>query len=1054
MKISSKRHFIVLVFCAVIYFLSYPVYGKTGIYHYPSETTVVADSLSQSGNGNNGNGNSGNNGNGNNGNSTNGADATCEVTSGFFAEAQVFGQKRDSLRMVLQWDAVAGADAYQVKYITDGEPAKKVSVGKVNTATVTKLKLNRVYQWQVRVKCGAKWSDWTDEWQHFNTFTDPICEVNSGHSSYVMPVENGGMTANPTIEVKLRWFPADEGEAYQVRYAVSGQTPIESAIVTMPDITLSQLLPNMSYQWHVRVRCHGQWSTWPNEWKEFETGELNNCQIKSGFRAEMLPERVKGQYDPLDPANQEGDTLSAMLFWDRAWAGVAYQVEYYTQGELALHSRVVKGPNVALTHLAPYTTYKWRVRVKCGPDWSPWPNEWREFNTTEVLLLNYDHVLFVDMDGNDQSAKIDNRYQAWATPHVASEQAHGLSQSDTLDYVVYVRKGTYEDYWVNMPDIDMIFEKNALVWYNTDNTDARSVIGDWRGGSGRYSIFGMGNFYVSTVSGTQHRDAISFRHNSSLELECSSFNSIQLSQDFQDSVGIEGVRIASGEVWSRPAVQGFDLTFTNCEFPLGFRDNASGGTAITFNDCTFRLPDVGEVDEVLQMKDHQGQALFTMQVSGVDYRFNTANLSPQQVGDLEYVNDSDPYKVVSAFSIHQAEVSEQGWNASLCNFSYTLNNSKFILNRSNSSAIGLVWEEDQPDMDYSGDGLVINGGSAEAGINASNTVFLQADKKDSLATDIPIFFKGTNFTGLSWRVFRTGYHAINFSLEDQGRVADLTELEALKALYSSTKGEKWTNNTYWLKGINHLDFGTWHGIKTQQGDVTELNLASNALKGEMDADVDVLYGLRRLDLSQNELKGKVPVQIARLDQLEELYLNNNAFSGYIDLEFSTLPRIRKMHLYHNNLSSIPDFSFNNVVDRGQVSLRAEMNQLEFFYIENNLNPDGTNILGQFSYMPQKEFGEPRVIGFIEGNPLNLHMYMLGRENHYEWQYSPNDGQSWSVIGTDAPELQIDEVDESHAGMYRIRYTNDRANRPGDQIYSAIKTIRIAKPPVLVNRPKN
>ncbi len=1052
MNISRKRHFIVLIFCAVSYFLSYSVLGRAGEYGPWAETLAVPDSTSQ--NGNNGNGNSGNNGNGNNGNSTNGADAICEVTSGFFAEPQVFGQKRDSIRMVLQWDAVAGADAYQVKYVTDGEPEKKVSVGKEATAIVTKLKLNRVYQWQVRVKCGAKWSDWKDEWQHFNTFTDPVCEVNSGHSSYVMPVENGGLTPTNTIQVKLRWFPADEGEAYQVRYAVQGQNPLESAIVTMPEITISSLMPNMTYQWHVRVRCHGQWSPWPDEWKEFDTGVANNCEVKSGFIAEMLPQRPKGYFDPLDPANQEGDTLSVMLYWDRAWAGEAYQVEYYTQGELALHSRVVKGPSVALTHLAPYTTYKWRVRVKCGPDWSPWPNEWREFNTTEVLLLNYDHVLFVDMDGDDQSAKIDNRYQAWATPHVASEQAHGLSQSDTPDYVVYVRKGTYEDYWVSMPGIDMIFEKDVVVWYNTDQTDERSIISDWRGGAGEYHIFGHGNFYVSTISGAQHRDAVSFKHDSQLELVCASFNSIHFSQDFRDPVGIEGVRITTGEVWSQATGQGTELTFTNCDFTMGYRDNVSGGTAITFNNCIFRLPDVAEMDDALNVKDNLGQSLFTTTVSGVDYRFNTANLSPQQVADLEFVQHDDAYKVVSAFGIHRAENPEAGWQANLCNFSYTLNNPEFMINRSNSSAIRMVWEEDEAGLDYSGSGLVIRGGRAIAGANAGNTVFLQADKKDSLASDIPVSFSGTDFSGMSWRVFRTGYHAVNFSLENQGLVADLTELEALKTLYTSTKGDEWTNNSYWMKGINHLDFSTWHGINIHNGDVSELQLTSNALKGEIEADVDKLYGLRRLDLSHNELKGKVPVQIARLDQLEELYLNNNAFSGYMDLEFSTLPRIRKMHLYHNNLSSIPDFSFNNVVDHSQVSLRAEMNQLEFFYIENNLNDDGTDILGQFTYMPQKEFGELRVIGFIEGNPMQLHMPMLGRENHYEWQYSPNDGQSWTVIGPDAPELQIEEVKESDAGMYRIRYTNNRANRPGDQIYSAIKTIRIAKHPILVNRPKN
>jgi Leucine-rich repeat (LRR) protein len=287
-----------------------------------------------------------------------------------------------------------------------------------------------------------------------------------------------------------------------------------------------------------------------------------------------------------------------------------------------------------------------------------------------------------------------------------------------------------------------------------------------------------------------------------------------------------------------------------------------------------------------------------------------------------------------------------------------------------------------------------------------------------------------------------------------------SQKEALIAFYNSTDGDHWTNipeeKKWKQEGQSGHEARNWEGITIDEnGKVVQIDLQDKGLRGTVPEEISALSSLRVLDLSHNMLQGEVPIHLARLDNLEELYLNNNEFEGYMDLEFSVMPNIRVMALQHNDLVSIPDFSFNNLVDPLQVTLNTENNKLEFYYIENNLNTDGTDILGTFTYMPQKTYGEPKILGFIEENELSLKVNMLGRANHYQWQFSSDQGQSWVNVGDDNPEyskLDIKEVDDK--GWYRVRILNDRADEAGDEILSAIYNVRIEKAPVAVNRPEN
>ncbi len=316
------------------------------------------------------------------------------------------------------------------------------------------------------------------------------------------------------------------------------------------------------------------------------------------------------------------------------------------------------------------------------------------------------------MYGIDSTAVVDDITHPWALPHTASVEAYNRSQSDSLKYLVYIRKGTYQDYWVTMPGVDIYFEENAVVWYNTDNTSSRSIISDWRGGAGDYTVLGKGRFYVSTVSGFDDRNAINFKYNSTLKIECKELDSFQFWNQFKSEVSFDNVSFITGEVWAANNIGGMTVNFNSCVFKLGYTGNVRRGSNMIFNDCTFNLPDVSEVDAIRTTHDHNGNILYITKTSENlnpyylhEYKFNTSNYTPQDVANIKKVYYYDTTKIVSPFEVYKPQIPYQGYQQYQYDFVYTLVNPTFYVNRPNCIAVRVVWEEDNPDIDYSAEGI-------------------------------------------------------------------------------------------------------------------------------------------------------------------------------------------------------------------------------------------------------------------------------------------------------------------------------------------------------------
>ena len=133
-----------------------------------------------------------------------------------------------------------------------------------------------------------------------------------------------------------------------------------------------------------------------------------------------------------------------------------------------------------------------------------------------------------------------------------------------------------------------------------------------------------------------------------------------------------------------------------------------------------------------------------------------------------------------------------------------------------------------------------------------------------------------------------------------------SERAALIALYNSTEGSNWTDNSGWLGPA-----GTecsWFGVDCRMFDsnpldmyVYGLDLSGNQLIGTIPPELGNLTNMRNLYLSWNELTGSIPPELGNLSNARYIELHTNHLTGSIPAGLGNLPLINYMHLCCNQL---------------------------------------------------------------------------------------------------------------------------------------------------------
>ena len=189
---------------------------------------------------------------------------------------------------------------------------------------------------------------------------------------------------------------------------------------------------------------------------------------------------------------------------------------------------------------------------------------------------------------------------------------------------------------------------------------------------------------------------------------------------------------------------------------------------------------------------------------------------------------------------------------------------------------------------------------------------------------------------------------VNYSgnlLVGPGLSISSVERDALVALYNSTDGANWKDNTGWMGEV-----GTecrWYGVTCLSASVTQLLLFSNSLTGTIPSELGNLINLEWLSLKDNSLSGEIPAEIGNLTQLEWLYLDRNSLSGSIPSELGNLTKLTSIILQNNSLSgSIPIelgsltnltslYAYNNSLSGTIPSELGSLSNLELVYLQNN-----------------------------------------------------------------------------------------------------------------------
>ena len=136
-----------------------------------------------------------------------------------------------------------------------------------------------------------------------------------------------------------------------------------------------------------------------------------------------------------------------------------------------------------------------------------------------------------------------------------------------------------------------------------------------------------------------------------------------------------------------------------------------------------------------------------------------------------------------------------------------------------------------------------------------------------------------------------------------------TDRAALVALYDTTGGTNWTDNTNWR---GNSSIGEWYGVTTNDdGRVTELRLHQNNLSGQIPAALGNLSNLEVLLLLDNGLTGPIPPALGSLSNVRIFYLYQNQLMGDLPSSLGNLSNLERFSVRDNLLSGeIPSWLGN------------------------------------------------------------------------------------------------------------------------------------------------
>lgn len=212
-------------------------------------------------------------------------------------------------------------------------------------------------------------------------------------------------------------------------------------------------------------------------------------------------------------------------------------------------------------------------------------------NDLSIKLSGYTNILFVSTEGNDNGFELGNPIKPMRNIKSASLYLSVLQSGTSNKYLVYVNKGIYEEEDVAYPDIDIYFERDAIV-YCEGNGVSDSVITDWNHGAGNYRIYGLGRFYCHN---TNPRTIRFFRTGTKFYIEAEETDCVNIENN-ASGIDVQGIVTAPKGYrcniisYSTVQSQGFRMKWINCNFTYSWHQVGrfqNDRCMLEWDNCTF-----------------------------------------------------------------------------------------------------------------------------------------------------------------------------------------------------------------------------------------------------------------------------------------------------------------------------------------------------------------------------------------------------------------------------------------------------------------------------------
>lgn len=238
------------------------------------------------------------------------------------------------------------------------------------------------------------------------------------------------------------------------------------------------------------------------------------------------------------------------------------------------------------------------------------------------------------------------------------------------------------------------------------------------------------------------------------------------------------------------------------------------------------------------------------------------------------------------------------------------------------------WTKDNIDiLDANADSLIIES------VSLSDAGIYQLRINNSIATDLTL---------ISGQITVTIDSSEGFPID---------EYNALIALYDSTNGDDWTNNTNWL---SDEPVSTWYGVTVADNNVVLLQLFANNLNGSLPSEIGNLTSLTNFSISYNPLLiGGIPSEITNLTSLTTLNISFNQLSGNIPNYIGNLTQLTSL-----NMST-------NLINGTLPSELGDLNNLTYLNIgSNELTGEIPSSLGDLTLLTDLQLYENQLSGNI------------------------------------------------------------------------------------------